>query len=352
MMMVHNNHNHNHNHNNGNSGNSSAAAASMIKMKNNSNNNNNRNSNDGGRRRRRRQHIHTSTIRSIVSHSLVGMVCLYIGVIIGMRNQIMTGIEEASVVQVGVVHQVGVGVDVGVGVGVTAPIVQQQQQQQQQQRLRREEEEEEIISIDDKTKSSAASASSNKQNQNQNQNQNQKRPKRPFPVSSNKMFVDYKTISRETFLNNNNNNNKNNNMIGNDLGVPLDYTQPGAEDVLIIYTSPESLPTSTSTEKDSDNDSNDSNDNADNNNMNALENCHTLKVILQTPTSGQRDKKDNQQCIAIIPQWESYTIHKYMRLENSHNSSSHVDLKHTYKYVPRSRESDGTVLGMYVLLYN
>jgi hypothetical protein len=312
-------------------------------MKNNSNSNNNRNSNDGGRRRRRRQHIHTSTIRSIVSHSLVGMVCLYIGVIIGMRNQIMTGIEEASVVQVGVVHQVGVGVDVGVG--VTAPIVQQQQQQQ---RLRREEEEEEIISIDDKTKSSAASASASSNKQNQNQNQKQR--KRPFPVSSNKMFIDYKTISREKFLNNNNN--KNNNMIGNDLGVPLDYTQPGAEDVLIIYTSPESLPTSTSTEKDSDNDSNDSNDNADNNNMNALENCHTLKVILQTPTSGQRDKKDNQQCIAIIPQWESYTIHKYMRLENSHNSSSHVDLKHTYKYVPRSRESDGTVLGMYVLLYN
>ena len=95
--------------------------------------------------------------------------------------------------------------------------------------------------------------------------------------------------------------------------------------------------TSTSTNKEDD----------EQNNHALLENCHTVKVILQSPS---KQNQKNKQCLVIIPQWDSYTIHKYMRLENIHNSSSKVDLTQTFKNVPRSREADGTVLGYVIRL--
>ena len=85
-MMVH---NHNHNHNNGNS---------------NSNSNSNINcaaSENGQRqqRQRRRSSSHNNlvsrnTIKSILSHSLVGILSLYIGILIGMSNQISGAVKD------------------------------------------------------------------------------------------------------------------------------------------------------------------------------------------------------------------------------------------------------------------
>jgi hypothetical protein len=87
-----------------------------------------------------------------------------------------------------------------------------------------------------------------------------------------------------------------------DLGVPLDQTQQGNEEILMLYHHPQSLSNvSTTVASDGDQD------------MPLLSvrdatiNCETLKIILTEP-----NKK--HECLAIVGQWESYHIHKYMRL--------------------------------------
>ena len=318
--MVH-NHNHNHNHNNGNS---------------NSNSNINSAASENGQRQqrqRRRSSSHNNlvsrnTIKSIISHSLVGILSLYIGILIGMSNQISGAVKD------GVLSPAD----------VPLPISMAGQPNQNQHRLvaaQRRDEEEEKKKNDESLISSPSNF--NYKQQLKQQQQNNRNSNSPFPKTSNKMFIDYKTISRDTFL-------SNTNMLGlGDLGVPLDSTQKGAEDVLIIYTSQESLPTSNSksTKSTSTSKSKTTNKVEDEQNNNALENCHTVKVILQSPS---KQNQKNKQCLVIIPQWDSYTIHKYMRLENIHNSSSKVDLTQTFKNVPRSREADGTVLGYVIRL--
>ena len=95
------------------------------------------------------------------------------------------------------------------------------------------------------------------------------------------MFVDYKTILRDKFLDNTNN------MMLGDLGVPLDYTKKGAEDVLIIYTNKESLPMSMATSTSTNIEEEEQN--------NALENCHTvqLKLYYKVQVVVQNKKKNN-----------------------------------------------------------
>ena len=320
--MVH-NHNHNHNHNNGNS---------------NSNSNINSAASENGQRQqrqRRRSSSHNNlvsrnTIKSIISHSLVGIFCLYNGILIGMSNQISGAVKD------GVLSPAD----------VPLPISMAGQPNQNQHRLvaaqRRDEEEENKMKNDKSILSSPSNFKYKQQLKQEQNNRSSQSNNSPFPKSSNKMFLDYKTISRDKFLNHTN-------MLVGDLGVPLDSTQKGAEDVLIIYTSQESLPTSNSksTKSTSTSKSKTTNKVEDEQNNNALENCHTVKVILQSPS---KQNQKNKQCLVIIPQWDSYTIHKYMRLENIHNSSSKVDLTQTFKNVPRSREADGTVLGYVIRL--
>jgi hypothetical protein len=331
-MMVH-NYNHNHNHNHNNNGNISSAAVVMKSTTTSSSNNNNGQQRQQRRRSSRNNLVSRNTIKSIISHSLVGIFCLYIGTLIGMSNQISGAVKD------GVVPS-------SPAVVVPLPISMARQPNQNQHRLvaaQRRDEEEEDKKKNDKSLISSPSNSNYKQQLKQQQQQNNRNSNSPFPKTSNKMFIDYRTISRDTFLNNTN-------MLGlGDLGVPLDSTQKGAEDVLIIYTSQESLPTSNSksTKSTSTSKSKTTNKVEDEQNNNALENCHTVKVILQSPS---KQNQKNKQCLVIIPQWDSYTIHKYMRLENIHNSSSKVDLTQTFKNVPRSREADGTVLGYVIRL--
>ena len=86
-----------------------------------------------------------------------------------------------------------------------------------------------------------------------------------------------------------------------DTGVPLDLPQGEDSDALIIFGPPATLP-----------------DNWDSMSsaipkmepLDAVQNCNFLNIILTN-----HDRKRNQ-CLAIMPQYESYHIQKWMRLSN------------------------------------
>jgi hypothetical protein len=110
-----------------------------------------------------------------------------------------------------------------------------------------------------------------------------------FAHSMDKLFAGASRVNRDEF------------MQQFDLGVPPDATTPGNQEALILYHSPKSLPDASMeatvaggplpqlSVQD------------------ATLHCDTLKIILTEPS---RPK----QCMAIVGQWESYNIHKYMRL--------------------------------------
>jgi hypothetical protein len=147
--------------------------------------------------------------------------------------------------------------------------------------------------------------------------QNSQRRPRPFPNTSRNVFVDFATVPRDAF----------NEML--DLGVPLDDTTKGAEDVLVLYTSGSGMPTGLGWKHNKTGISP----------AKALENCHEVKVILQEPA-----KKNHDQCFAILPQWQSYTVHKWMRVppKGSPINMTAVDLAFPLQSVPRIRQpNDG-----------
>lgn len=86
-----------------------------------------------------------------------------------------------------------------------------------------------------------------------------------------------------------------------DLGVPLDHTTPGNQEAMIMYHHERSL---SSVQK---------GDAARDGPMplltvdDATANCDVLKIVLTEPNKPR-------QCLAIVGQWESYHVHKYMRL--------------------------------------
>lgn len=86
-----------------------------------------------------------------------------------------------------------------------------------------------------------------------------------------------------------------------DIGVPLDETHLGNEDVLMMYGPNAGANTSWWNQQ-------------QNGNViplleveDATMNCDTVKIILTEP-------RRPRQCLAIMGQWESYHIHKFMRL--------------------------------------
>lgn len=109
-----------------------------------------------------------------------------------------------------------------------------------------------------------------------------------------------------------------------DVGVPWTPTTPSTENVLLLYAMKESLPppsanvTKTKSEKqfppfyDSV--------------ETAVSNCDTVKVVL----SSNEDKK---QCFAIVPQFESYQIYKWVRGKSKGNKKNTNPLK----FVPRAK---------------
>ena len=99
-----------------------------------------------------------------------------------------------------------------------------------------------------------------------------------------------------------------------DLGVPVDLPSPGASDVLLLYSHPKALPDGYNNQKQKQNDHTDE-DHSSNvvppqilDSAAALQHCDYLNVIL-TDRSGSR-----QQCVAIVPQYESYHVQKWMRI--------------------------------------
>jgi len=132
----------------------------------------------------------------------------------------------------------------------------------------------------------------------------------PFPESTSNFVVDYTTVDRMEL----------NALL--DMGIPTDPTKKGAEDAVILYSGTKSLPSSTSTTT----------------RLTATEatkNCHTVKVILTEPAK-------QGECLALMPQWESYHIHKFMRLPDYGG----IDMKIPLRPVSRTADQKGREAGI------
>jgi len=130
-----------------------------------------------------------------------------------------------------------------------------------------------------------------------------------FPDSLSNMFVDYATVPRDSFTQ----------LF--DVGVPLDDTKKGAEDVLVLYSHSNTKPYSGKRSGLSAGE--------------ATQNCNTLKLLLAQP--GQK------QCYAFLPQWESYYVHKYMRLPTTTRGGLDKDVP--LRYVSRTHNDKGQSQG-------
>lgn len=114
------------------------------------------------------------------------------------------------------------------------------------------------------------------------------------------------------------------------VGLPLDPPSPGSEDVLILYSDDraipnplkrQSLPTSAL----------DFIASADD----ALENCEFLNVVYT------HHEPNRKQCVAFVPQYESFHIHRYMRIPEQFDKSNKVDKRYDLRLVPRGMQDNG-----------
>jgi hypothetical protein len=108
-----------------------------------------------------------------------------------------------------------------------------------------------------------------------------------------------------------------------ELGVPLDTIQNGTQDVLIIYSQDKSRPPA-SMEAGSDVIPSLQVDDA-------LKNCQYVNVLLT------HHSPDRSQCIAIVPQYESYHLQKWMRVD----TTGKLDKTLPLQMVSRGHQSNG-----------
>jgi hypothetical protein len=95
-----------------------------------------------------------------------------------------------------------------------------------------------------------------------------------------------------------------------DVGVPMDVTTKGNEDVLILYGDKKSLPhplAKVGIPK--------------LHHEQAVEHCNNLKIILTGPDQ-------TQQCLAIVGQLESYHIQRFMRLDKNDREGDNLPLRY------------------------
>jgi hypothetical protein len=114
-----------------------------------------------------------------------------------------------------------------------------------------------------------------------------------------------------------------------DMGVPLDIPAPlgGDEDILILYQRPQALP------KSYPHSSAASSSNIPLLSMeSAVENCDYLNIILTDHS------KSRNQCIALVPQYESYHIQKWMRVGGGKKKLEHTA---PLQMVSRGYQSNG-----------
>lgn len=143
-----------------------------------------------------------------------------------------------------------------------------------------------------------------------------KQSKQPlFPKRMEKLFAGAARMDRDKF------------MDKFDVGVPKDKTVEGNEDVLILYHHPKSVTNVTRQANRAARESLPSFSVDD-----ATIKCHTLKVVL---TEANRPGH----CMAIVGQWESYHIHKYMRVQDD-LSRTPVSLEHPFRSVARTHSAN------------
>lgn len=108
-----------------------------------------------------------------------------------------------------------------------------------------------------------------------------------------------------------------------DMGVPLDRSTSGNDNVVIFYSHDQAIPSSSTNTS---------------NVLQATKNCENLHVIL-THASRKR------QCVALMGQYESFHIQKFMRLppEESDDSAKtdKLDMKYPLRLVNRGAQSSG-----------
>lgn len=136
-----------------------------------------------------------------------------------------------------------------------------------------------------------------------------------FPESLKNFAHKYGTIPREDL----------NQLL--EIGVPLDEMNPSKDpvDALIVYPSENTMPRFARHLQKM-------------NATHATENCMSVKVILQDA------KPQKKQCLVILPQWESYHVHKFMRLpiEDRKPESKELPLR----YVSTSHAEKGQYNGV------
>jgi hypothetical protein len=109
-----------------------------------------------------------------------------------------------------------------------------------------------------------------------------------------------------------------------DVGVPKDDTKEGNEEVLILYSREDALP------------KNHSSDSLELHSAEkATEHCNTLKVVFTEP-------RKHRECLALVGQWESYHVSKFIRLPPG-DKKINVDEKHALRYVSRLHGDTGLV---------
>ncbi|CAJ1939267.1 unnamed protein product [Cylindrotheca closterium] len=136
-----------------------------------------------------------------------------------------------------------------------------------------------------------------------------------FPSTLQNFMHNYGTIPREDL----------NSIL--EIGVPLDEMKPPAEtkDAIILYPSANTMPKNVDSLMSM-------------NASTATENCMSVKVILQD------NKPKKKQCLVVMPQWESYHVHKFMRLEKQGTKPENPAIP--LRYVSTSHRENGAFNGV------
>lgn len=115
-----------------------------------------------------------------------------------------------------------------------------------------------------------------------------------------------------------------------DIGVPWDDSDRTNQQVMILYNHEKSLPNGTATPMKT-------------SSISALpyysvedatSNCETMKVVLQR--TGQKNM-----CLAVVGQWDSHHVHKFMRLPQQRAQPASMNLP--FRYVSRLHQPNGRV---------
>jgi hypothetical protein len=113
-----------------------------------------------------------------------------------------------------------------------------------------------------------------------------------------------------------------------DIGVPWDAYDEKNSQVLMLYSHQSSLPSPLAAS---------SGLPVYSSAKEAAQNCNVLKVVLVKP-----DQKNI--CVAVVGQWESYHVHKFMRLPKE--GGGEVSKVHDLRYVSKQQATNGRKVGI------